>query len=263
MLNALISCNDCHSYCDVIWKEFQDRLAQSRKQQIVSQMPTSMQNSTDLDMLQNQPIGRLSTVSNLFNVNSNANTNPTHHDNMSGNHYNLSKHSAFQTSNTNNALSDIKWEEASKIYLTLLDVYLHPNNNNAETTPYIQDALKMLEKNHDRIDAIAVFNVLPHTLSVNKCIPYMEAILKTCFDKKRNNQVIKNLLKQSNLKVSNLKIMREQAYQVVDDQTVCKKCKKRIGQSAFLRYSDGNVFHYICVKAAQLNADITKPYSFF
>jgi len=263
-------------YCDLIWKEFQDHLSQSEKQ-LTQQI--ALQNSTlsnDMNMQNSQMnYHRSSIVNDLLNanninssMNSNNNINNISNNNLNSTmHHTLGKHStSYQIANfaLHNALVDAKWIEARDIYLILLDVYLHPPNayvGNNQT--YMDCALKMLEKNFGRINAIDVFNRLPSAVEISKCVPYMESVLTARFKKKRTNQIIRNLLKQSNLKISNYKITKEQAYQLVDDQTVCKKCKKRIGQSAFLRYPDGNVFHYICVKAAQLNADMTKSYGLF
>jgi hypothetical protein len=33
---------------------------------------------------------------------------------------------------------------------------------------------------------------------------------------------------------------------VMDDDAICIKCNKKIGQSAFARYPDGQLMHYVC-----------------
>eukprot|EP01083_Nonionella_stella_P066239 174233_1 len=135
----------------------------------------------------------------------------------------------------NELLNDPKWIEAEKIYVTLLEVYLSPPTPNPRN---ITHALQMLAQNHDRVDPIAVFNQLPKGIKVSRCSTYMEAVFTSCFEKKREFQIKKNLLKQASLKLSLRKSLREQAFQRINYDTKCSKCDKRIGQSAFVRYPD-------------------------
>ena len=173
----------------------------------------------------------------------------------------------------NQALNEPKWIEARDIYLILLEVYLvaplHSNNSaimaknvqNELENPWLSHALKMLVTKHERVDVIQVLNKLPDKLGMAQCMTFMDCVIKSKYEKKRTNQVTKNLLFQTATKLQCRKGYREEDYQIVTDQTVCKKCKKRIGQSAFLRYPEGNVFHYICVKNQQNmynNVDGTK-----
>eukprot|EP01084_Bolivina_argentea_P259693 438277_1 len=155
----------------------------------------------------------------------------------------------------NKLFGDMKWVEADKIYLTLLDVYLKPPNKyKLRQEKFLLHALKMLNDNHLRVDPIAVFNKLPENIKVKNCLKYMESVFKSCFEKKRQYQVKKNLLKQASLKLSARKNRKEESFQRISENTKCTKCNKRIGQAAFVRYPDSNVFHYVCVRHSNINS---------
>jgi len=152
----------------------------------------------------------------------------------------------------NQVLNDPKWIEAEKIYLTLLDVYLNPvEKYKSRADKFVQHALKMLCDNHQRVDPIAVFNKLPTNMKVKDSMKYMEAVFKSCFEKKREFQVKKNLLKQASLKLQLKRNLREESFQRINEETKCTKCNKRIGQVAFVRYPDQSVFHYVCFRPRQ------------
>ena len=154
----------------------------------------------------------------------------------------------------NKLLNDPKWIEAEKIYLTLLDVYLSPPNKyRLRANKFMQHALAMLGNNHERVDAIAVFNKLPQTMRVSECAKFMEAVFKRCAEKKREYQVKKNLLKQASLRLKLRKHRREESFQRIGEYTKCTKWDKRIGGAAYVRFPNRNIFHYVCVRSNQFH----------
>ena len=152
----------------------------------------------------------------------------------------------------NKVLNDSKWIEAEKIYLTLFDVYLSPPPQHEKSAhKFMRQALSMLRKNHERIDPIAVLNKFPRHIKVSETLKFMEAVLKSCFERKREFQVKKNLLKQAHLRLQMSKNRRESSFQRITNETKCSKCGKRIGDAAFVRYPNRTVFHYVCVRPHQ------------
>lgn len=215
-------------YCDQIYHEFNDKLNEIKQSLIKSQQSgrsgSSTHSSSPSFMNMNNPFGSIPA------------------EKMDPNKIAIIA--------KNQVLNDPKWIEAEKIYLTLLDVYLNPPNKfRLRKDKFILFALKMLRDNHDRVDPIAVFNKLPENMKVKDCLKYMEAVFKNCFERKREYQVKKNLLKQASLKLTLRKNLREESFQRINQDTKCSKCNKRIGSAAFVRYPDGNVFHYVCVRS--------------
>merc|ERR1712190_455065 len=117
----------------------------------------------------------------------------------------------------------------------------------------MRQALAMLRDNHERMDPIAVFNKFPEDMKVRDTLEYMEAVFKSCFEKKRRFQVKKNLLKQAHLRLQLRKNGREQNYQRIGEDTKCSKCSKRIGDAAFVRYPNRQVYHYVCVRSHSMH----------
>lgn len=66
--------------------------------------------------------------------------------------------------------------------------------------------------------------------------------------KKRFNQVLKNLLHAEFLRVQEERILHQQVKCIITEEKVCMVCKKKIGNSAFARYPNGVVVHYFCSK---------------
>jgi len=151
-------------------------------------------------------------------------------------------------------LNDSKWIEAEKIYLTLLDVYMSPPaEHQRNAARFMRQALVMLRDNHERMDPIAVFNKFPPKTKVRDTLEYMEAVFKSCFERKRKFQVKKNLLKQAHLRLQLRMNVREQNYQCITEETKCSKCSKRIGDAAFVRYPSRQVYHYVCMRSHSMH----------
>ncbi|ETO22563.1 hypothetical protein RFI_14629, partial [Reticulomyxa filosa] len=127
---------------------------------------------------------------------------------------------------------------AYRIYETLFDVYLNAKPLNM--CRLTNEALQLLTKYHTRVNTEAIIGKLPASLPVKFCKPYLKVILKTLSEKKRDYQIVNNLLKHTQLRLQLKKIKIESDFQWVTENTVCKKCEKWIGQAAFLRFPNGN-----------------------
>merc|ERR1712154_339505 len=115
----------------------------------------------------------------------------------------------------------------------------------------LSEALQMLQSNHERLGpeaVLAVLKRLPGSLKVRECKELMQAVFKSYTERKRGWQIQKNLLRQASLQLSVRKLTLEQGYHKVHEDTKCSKCRKRIGQAAFVRYPSGDIFHYVCVR---------------
>ncbi len=89
-------------------------------------------------------------------------------------------------------------EESKNVYLDLLHVYLKPSTG---TEPMVQPALQLLNKYYQFIDIPRALELLPSSTAISQLFPVFEAALRNNSKTRRNNQVVKNLLKSENLQV--------------------------------------------------------------
>jgi hypothetical protein len=88
-------------------------------------------------------------------------------------------------------------EESRDVYLSLLKVYLQPEG----AEPMLQPALALLNKYYQFIDIPRALDLLPANTPISQLFPVFEAALRNNSKNRRNNQVVKNLLKSENLQV--------------------------------------------------------------
>ena len=147
-------------------------------------------------------------------------------------------------------------EDSKDVYLALLRVYLKPEGG---IDPMLQPALLLLNNYYEYIDIPKAMELLPSNTPVTQLFPVFEAALRTNSKNRRNNQVIKSLLKSENLQVIILKIIMLIFYQIreqliaarsgiikITDNTICPVCSKKLGLSVFASYPNGVTVHYNC-----------------
>uniref|UniRef100_A0A8C2RV26 CNH domain-containing protein n=1 Tax=Capra hircus TaxID=9925 RepID=A0A8C2RV26_CAPHI len=130
------------------------------------------------------------------------------------------------------------------VYLSLLRMYLSPPSMHClgpiklellEPQANLQAALQVLELHHSKLDT-------------TKGLAGRTGVLEENAQKKRFNQVLKNLLHAEFLRVQEERILHQQVKCIITEEKVCMVCKKKIGNSAFARYPNGVVVHYFCSK---------------
>eukprot|EP00479_Gromia_sphaerica_P012202 TRINITY_DN6329_c0_g1_i1.p1 TRINITY_DN6329_c0_g1~~TRINITY_DN6329_c0_g1_i1.p1 ORF type:complete len:185 (+),score=34.41 TRINITY_DN6329_c0_g1_i1:334-888(+) len=131
---------------------------------------------------------------------------------------------------------------AQEVYISLLKVYLKTDGKD----PMIGPALQLLRKRYDRIDGPKALELLPEETPIKDVVEYFQAVLSFNSQKLRGNQIVKNLLRADNLQVQENVRGTRSATVMIEDDTQCPRCSKRIGNSAFARYPNGIVVHYIC-----------------
>ena len=136
--------------------------------------------------------------------------------------------------------------DCKDVYLHLLTVYLQPPENKK---PMLDAALQLLNKHFDKINAAKALNLLPSDIPIYEMFEYFEAVLRHLSEKKRNNQVISQLLRSENLQVREDKIHETSPPIKIDEDTDCPVCGRSItGSSAFAHYPNGTVVHFGCCK---------------
>eukprot|EP00937_MAST-01D_sp_MAST-1D-sp2_P003956 g3956.t1 len=89
----------------------------------------------------------------------------------------------------------------------------------AEECSIYEPALQLLERNHDRFDAQQVLQVLDPALPLRKVAPFFAAVLRSKAERRRNRQVVKQLLKVEALQVQ-VDLIQQQSR--VMHSTFCK-----------------------------------------
>jgi len=139
-------------------------------------------------------------------------------------------------------------EESRDVYLSLLRVYLKPPDSQA---PMIQPAMNLLNKHYQRIDTPKALDLLPPSISIKDLYPFFESVLRDITKNRRNNQVIKNLLKSENLQIRE-QLIKDRSHVIkITDERTCPVCTKRLGTSVFPCYVNGVVVHYMCLTNLQ------------
>lgn len=132
--------------------------------------------------------------------------------------------------------------EDEEVYLALLRLYL------TSQEPMLQPALRLLNKHFARINAAKALDLLMPTIPLQDLMLYLEAVLRENTKNRRNNQVVKNLLKTESHQVrfQHMKA-RSRAVKIYEGR-LCPVCNKRLGTSVFACYPNGVVVHFICFK---------------
>uniref|UniRef100_A0A8C5RA41 VPS39 subunit of HOPS complex n=1 Tax=Leptobrachium leishanense TaxID=445787 RepID=A0A8C5RA41_9ANUR len=143
------------------------------------------------------------------------------------------------------------------VYLSLIRMYLSPPDVHClgpikikleEPSPNIDAALAVLEQHHGKLNTTKVINLLPANTPIKDIQVFLEKVLEESAQRKRFNQVLKNLLHAEFLRVQEERISHQQVKCVITEEKICTVCKKKIGNSAFARYPNGVVVHYFCAK---------------
>jgi len=145
-------------------------------------------------------------------------------------------------------------EESRNVYLDLLQVYLKPSNG---IEPMVTPALQLLSKYYQYIDIPRALDLLPPSTPISNLFTVFEAALRNNSKTRRNNQVVKNLLKSENLQIREQLIRARSKVIKINDGTMCPVCSKRLGQSVFACYPNGIVVHYICSKGDRFVCPVT------
>jgi Vam6/Vps39-like protein vacuolar protein sorting-associated protein 39 len=136
--------------------------------------------------------------------------------------------------------------ESRDVYLHLLTVYLQPPKGQE---PMLDSAMTLLRRHFDQVNAAKSLALLPTNIPIQELFPYFEAVLRFLSEKKRNSQVISQLLRTENLQVRSGLIQETSVPIKIDEDTDCPVCGRSItGSSAFAHYPNGTVVHYGCCK---------------
>jgi len=143
-------------------------------------------------------------------------------------------------------------EENRDIYLSLLQVYLKKprrDTNGAMATALRDAAFDLLIRHYKEIDTPRALEILPRDTTIQSLFPYLVSVFRDMNDRKRNNQVEKNILRAESMKVKGALLKYHAQAVVVSESTFCAECDRAIGRNvAFVRYPNGDIVHYNCFR---------------
>ncbi|KAL3694865.1 hypothetical protein R1sor_008516 [Riccia sorocarpa] len=108
----------------------------------------------------------------------------------------------------------------------------------------LDDALRLLSRRWDRLDGAQALRMIPSHTKLNNLLPFLEPLLRTSSESRRNSAVIKSLHRSENLQVrEDLLQCRKRVVKINSDRT-CSICRKKIGTSVFAVYPSGTLAHF-------------------
>ncbi|XP_062214782.1 vacuolar sorting protein 39-like [Phragmites australis] len=116
----------------------------------------------------------------------------------------------------------------------------------------LNEALKLLSQRWDRINGAQALRLLPRDTKLQDLVSFLEPLLRNSSEHLRNYLVIKNLIFRANLQVKEDLYKRRQAVVKIDGDSICSLCHKRIANSAFAIYPNGQTLvHFVCFRESQ------------
>ena len=117
-------------------------------------------------------------------------------------------------------------EAARDVYLHLLRVLVRP----VDGPPNWNAAKDLLQRHFQRINAGKALELMPDDTSIAELYSFFENVLRDSMETRRNDQVIRNLLKAENLQVREKKLAATSARVIkIEEDTMCPVCNKRMG----------------------------------
>lgn len=116
----------------------------------------------------------------------------------------------------------------------------------------LNEALELLSQRWDRINGAQALRLLPRDTKLQDLVSFLEPLLRNSSEHRRNYMVIKNLIFRANLQVKEDLYKRRQAVVKIDGDSMCSLCHKRIANSAFAIYPNGQTLvHFVCFRESQ------------
>lgn len=143
------------------------------------------------------------------------------------------------------------------VYFYLLKMYLDPPSPSTlgvsasqgiVPKPNMNAALRLMKEHAPKIDTSKSLELLPSTTKMSEILAYLENVMEHQAMIRRKNQVLKSMLYAENLQVHEQRMFYEKCKVTITDEKMCRVCRKKIGNSAFVRYPNGVIVHYYCCK---------------
>ena len=145
------------------------------------------------------------------------------------------------------------------IYLLLLRVCMHPPTSAAgqRTTGWgggrnstmVEPTLKIMRAHAARIDTTRALALLPDNLQISdpNLKVYLQSALRKVEHKRKNSQILRNLLKLEQLQAMRERAQLQKKYVIITSKDVCQICQRPFSsRSVPAIFPDGTFYHVAC-----------------
>uniref|UniRef100_A0A4W3JPS5 Uncharacterized protein n=1 Tax=Callorhinchus milii TaxID=7868 RepID=A0A4W3JPS5_CALMI len=133
---------------------------------------------------------------------------------------------------------DVNDDTNRDVYLSLLRMYLSPPEPQcvgpvrvevAEPQPNLPAALSVLALQYSKLDTSKTLNLLPANTHIQEIRLFLENVLEANAQRRRYNQILKNLLQAEFLRIQEERIYHQEVKCIITEEKICRVCKKKIG----------------------------------
>ncbi|RMZ99504.1 vam6 Vps39 isoform X2 [Brachionus plicatilis] len=134
------------------------------------------------------------------------------------------------------------------VFYELLQLYLNSDYEEIR----IDASIRLLNMHSKEIGTVKTLELLPAQLMKCKNLSqFFENMLDRIVRTKHDTQIRNRLMVALQLQVHENKIMCQDKKFVVTHEQICHECNKRMGRSAMVRYPNGVLIHYGCLKNSE------------
>jgi len=134
-------------------------------------------------------------------------------------------------------------KDTRDVFISLLEIYLKPPEDERVN---VRAAQGVLSRHSERIDASKALELLPLNTKVADIHAFLIAVMRKRFTKRRQGQVLMNLLKAERLQAHEELLHYHAKRITIDDETLCPVCRRPMRNAAFYCYPNGTVVHQGC-----------------
>lgn len=135
--------------------------------------------------------------------------------------------------------------QEQNVYYELLQIYLQSDYEEIR----IDGSVSLLNAHSNKIGTSRTLEMLPASLMKCKNLStFFETMLYRLVRTKHDTQIRNKLMIALQLQVHETKIISQDKKFVLTDEQMCVECNKRLGKSALVRFPNGILVHYGCLK---------------
>jgi hypothetical protein len=118
----------------------------------------------------------------------------------------------------------------------------------------VKAAIELVCQRYDRMDPIAVLEMLPGDTHLSRLVPFLEGVLQVSSREVKRWTRARNLVRQEEVQAKVEWVTAQRASIRVTDMTACALCNRRVGNAVFVQRPQGDVVHFLCYKKSMRGA---------
>ena len=135
-----------------------------------------------------------------------------------------------------------------KVFHTLLEVYLNPDEEDIRPEHLVLPAVKLLNSRPNEFDAVDVLQKLPEDWAVDMIGEFLMASVRNSFHSRRLLDISSSLCRSNYLYTRASYISVQNGAIPINEERTCDLCKKPFTESTSTRYPNGTIVHVHCGK---------------